>query len=322
MPPHRHLLLPSLAALAAAGLGTLGYAAMVEPHRLRIRRFAVTIPDLAPTLEGVRAAFLTDFHLTGPGPSREVTLRALSTVAGEQPDLVFLGGDFFDHADWHRGADPLAPVKSLRGQVFAVLGNHDLRRGRRNAAVIARMLEDLGVCVLRNRSVSVRVRDRDVVITGVDDPYTRQDDLPGALARGVGACRPLVLLAHAPNIAGHLPVGLTGLVLVGHTHGGQICLSPSSRQTPLDISFYLDRIYGNPLSRYQRGFHWVRGNLLFVSNGIGMTRWPLRLFAPPEVVFLTFTARAADEGAPCDSARRYVRALGPSPDRIDSGSRT
>lgn len=294
--------------LGATGLVALLYAACVEPRRLRVRRVAVTIPDLPGDLEGVRAAFLSDFHLRGAAINERVTRAAVAAIARERPDLVFLGGDYFDHASWHRDGLPLDPIAQGSAKAFAVLGNHDFKGGPRNGEAIAALLEGYGICVLRNRSVTVRVRDRDVVIAGVDDPYLGLADVGAALG-DPPATRPLVLLAHAPSVAELLPPGAAGLVLAGHTHGGQVRLSPARTLTPLDISFYLDRLYRRPPSRYQRGFHWVRGSLLYVTTGLGVTRWRLRFLAPPEVVFLHFTAQPTDPGAPCDDVRRYVRWL-------------
>lgn len=295
-------------ALGGLGVAALLYAVGIEPRRLRLRRVAVTVPDLPPELEGLRAAFLSDFHLHGPRGNRRVARAALAAVERERPDMVFLGGDYFDHAQWEDDGTAFEAIGAWATPTFAVLGNHDFKGGRGNSEAIAALLERQGVCVLRNTSVRVRVRDRDVVIAGVDDPYLELANVEKALGRSQGE-RPLVLLAHAPSIAPLLPPGAAGLVLTGHTHGGQVRLSPVTTLSPLDISFYLDRLYRRPSSPYQRGFHWVRGSLLYVTTGLGVTRWRMRFLAPPEVVFLHFTAHPADPAAPCDDARRYVRWL-------------
>lgn len=161
--------------------------------------------------------------------------------------------------------------------------------------------------MLRNTSVSLRLRDWNVTIAGVDDPYTNHDDLEQTLR---GSDSPLILLAHAPVIESSLEPGMAGLVLTGHTHGGQIRLSPAKTLTPLDSTFYLDRLVGRRVSKYQRGFHWVRGNLLYVSNGIGTTRLPVRFMAPPEVTIFHLSREAPHTDEPCDSADRYVEDIG------------
>jgi predicted MPP superfamily phosphohydrolase len=170
-------------------------------------------------------------------------------------------------------------------------------------------LEQSEIRVLRNQAVTVPVRGREIIIAGVDDPFTRKADLAMTLSTVPLDHHPLVLLAHAPVLADTAPPGTTGLILSGHTHGGQIRLSPFKTLTPLDISWYLDGLRGKPQSRRHRGYHWVHGTLLFVSNGIGTTHWPIRFLAPPQVLILELTAQPADPAAPCDSPRRYVQSL-------------
>lgn len=291
-----------------AGLLALIYGIFIEPRTVRIRRYAVTVPDLSPDIEGLRIAFLTDFHIHGPGDNRRVTAQAFAATARFQPDLTLLGGDYFDHALWEGGEEAFRDL-SATGPILGVLGNHDVFRGEHHAAAIVRILEQSGICILRNRAVTVPVRGREIIIAGVDDPFTHRADLASALSEVPADRRPLILLSHAPLLADITPPGATGMILSGHTHGGQIRLSPFKTLTPLDISWYLDGLLDKPQSRCHRGIHWVRGNLIFVSNGIGTTHWPIRFLAPPEVLILNLTASPVDPTAPCDSPRRYVQSL-------------
>ncbi|HEX3724346.1 MAG TPA: hypothetical protein VHV31_16275, partial [Nitrolancea sp.] len=67
---------------------------------------------------------------------------------------------------------------------------------------------------------------------------------------------------------------------------------------------------GRRVSRYQRGFHWVNGNLLYVSNGIGTTRLPIRFMAPPEIAIFHLSKAAPHPDVACDVAARYVEDIG------------
>lgn len=313
MPDRSRKFLFALIGGALAGLSALIYGIFIEPRRIRTRHFAVTVPDLPSSLEGLRIAFLTDFHIHGPGDNDHIVKRAFDTAARYRPDLTLLGGDYFDHALWEGDEQAFADMQ-MSGQVLGILGNHDVFRGEHHAAAIARILEESGIHILRNQAAAVTVRGQEVIIAGVDDPFTRRADLAKTLATVPRGSRPLVLLAHAPVLADTAPPGSAGIILCGHTHGGQIRLSPFKRLTPLDISWYLDGLRGKPQSRYHRGHHWIGGNLLFVSSGIGMTHWPIRFLAPPEVLILDLTAKPVN-AAPCDSPRRYVQSIAKMPCR-------
>lgn len=292
--------------VSALGLLVLARASL-EPRRLQFRIVRVSLPRVDAPLTGLRLAFLTDFHIGGPGPSAALTVAALEQLRAWEPDIVLLGGDYFDQGR----ILPTTVFDSLPlfPRVYAVLGNHDHRRGPENASAIARFLASRGAVVLQNERLLVTVernhRAMTVELVGLDDPYTGLDD-PSLLANPPGAF-PRILLAHAPLLLDRIPLGCADLALFGHTHWGQIRLTPSGQIGPLDAAWYLDRMRRKPHSRLQRGWFWERGMLAYVSAGIGLTQLPFRLFAPPEVLLLEFDAEATDPRWPCDDPRRFVR---------------
>lgn len=292
----------SIGLIAALGLSAIAYSTAIEPRTLRLRQFRTGIPGLPDQLEGLRVAYLTDFHVGGPGAGDELTRQAIQIIAQEQPDLVLLGGDYVDKGRWRDDAPAYNGLSDFPN-VVGVFGNHDHRGGEQVVDAIRTGMARRGVVILQNKSISLRLRDTDVTIAGIDDPYTGHEDFRETFR---GASWPLVLLAHAPVIEEHLEPGMAGLILCGHTHGGQIRLSPARTVSMLDSTFYLDRIYGKPISRFLRGFHWVRGNLVYVSNGIGTTRFPVRFMAPPEITIFHLSKSAPHPDEPCDSAERYV----------------
>lgn len=291
--------------VAAAGVtaAVAVYSWRIEPRRLRRRLFRVRVPGLHPALAGARLAFLTDFHVGGPGTPERLTIEALRTVTAWKPDLVLLGGDYFDQGIF-RDTNAFDGLSRLE-RVYAVLGNHDYRQSERAAMHIAGFLQARRVAVLRNEVVDVPLRGSTVQIIGVDDPYTGRDTLPDPRPEA-GECGLRIVLAHAPLVSDRLPVGFAHLALSGHTHAGQIRLSPWETLTPLDAAWYLDLSRKRTPSRQQRGWHWIRGMLLYVSAGIGTTTLPLRFLAPPEVVLIELSPALSGNDAPCDHPRRYV----------------
>lgn len=81
---------------------------------------------------------------------------------------------------------------------------------------------------------------------GVDDPCLGRDQLDIALA-GVSDSVPKVLLAHAPNIFSKAIKDNIDLVLVGHTHGGQVRLPLVGAVIAPGQGFFLSLITGNLL---------------------------------------------------------------------------
>jgi predicted MPP superfamily phosphohydrolase len=89
-----------------------------------------------------------------------------------------------------------------------------------------------------------------------------------------------VLLSHSPDPFATLPPDI-GLMLAGHTHCGQIRL-------PLWGPLETDSAYGE---RYACGFIEENGRKLIVTAGLGASRLPLRLMAPPDFWIVTIGPR-------------------------------
>ena len=110
-------------------------------------------------------------------------------------------------------------------------------------------------------------------ITYVEDGAEERPhaDLDATLA-ALTTDEPAILLAHEPKIfAQH--TDRFALTLSGHTHGGQVRLfgwSPFSRDS-----------CGN---RYAYGHVVEDGRHLIVSGGLGVSKLPVRLGVPPEIV--------------------------------------
>ena len=294
-------------AIAAAGLASLlaagWYSWQVEPRRLRQHLLELGIPGLPDALMGMRLAFLSDFHVGRHPLNATLTRAAIAAALDWDPDLILLGGDYFD-------GGRIIPTDvfdelARHPRVFAVLGNHDHIRGAAQARRIAYFLEERDVTVLQNEQQTVTIRDIPVTITGLDDPYSGHAWLDPAWLREEQP--PLrVLLAHAPQALAELPPGFAHLALVGHTHGGQVRLSPTRRLSPLDLSWWLDRVRHRPLPTWERGLHWIDGTLAYVTNGIGTTWLPVRFLAPPELVCCVLVPAPVRSEAPCDQPARYV----------------
>lgn len=291
--------------LIAAISAALAYSRFIEPRTLLIRTYDLALPGLPPALDGCRIAFVSDFHIRGPGDSLPAVNQVLTTLEQDRPDIILLGGDFYDKGvrkgeepDWARFPN-IAPT-------YAVPGNHDYKSCSEDADEIFATLREAGIDVMKDSYRRVELGGRAIDLIGVDDPYTNRDDFETAARPATSGANPRILLAHAGLIADYLPVGAADLMLSGHTHGAQIRISPFSGSGVLDVFWWLDRLKNKPISPYRQGMFWVRGTLLYVGNGVGMTSFGFRFMAPPELAFFRLRRRTGNQEFPCDSAEHYV----------------
>lgn len=255
--------------------------ALPEPH-IELTRYDIAVPRLPVGLDGLRVLHISDLHLR---PGSELAYELPELVAGVPHDFVLYTGDFIDDDD---GIPAVASIlaRMPRGEgAYAVLGNHDYRPlgrsyGFNDVARLRAALANVGIKVLDNTAHPVC--GGELFIAGVDDPATDRDDLARALS-GVpdGACA--LLLAHSPDIVLRLGPHRPGLILAGHTHGGQVRLP-----------FVGPVITESRLPRAEvMGLREHHGVPTFVSRGIGYSGLNLRFRCPAEVALITLRSSMA-----------------------------
>jgi len=229
------------------------------------------VPLAAPRAVPLRVAFASDLHL-GP-TTHPVTLdAAFRHLAAAAPDLLVLGGDYvFLDATPARARELGRRVRDVPAACkVAVMGNHDLwtRHG-----LLEDALAEAGVRVLVNASARLGPPHHDVVVVGLDDPWTGRPDAEAAFA-GVEAAAVKIAVCHSPSGLGQIGGRGAALFLAGHTHGGQVAL-------PGGVPVILPG--GRWARRFPHGVHAWEGTTVFVSRGVGGVEVPVRAFAPPDV---------------------------------------
>jgi predicted MPP superfamily phosphohydrolase len=246
---------------------------------VRMRTLEVPIAGLAPELDGLRIAHLSDFHLGLPSRGAVAVERAVEWTAERRPDLVCLTGDLLSRGS---GEERLRRLLSLLPQpCFAILGNHDFAVSRDPFSEPTGVHEVEPARLLSDEGVALELRRRRVFVAGSDPRarWSRRRKRPAELAVTDADLR--ILLCHYPQVVDSLPDGAFDLVLAGHMHDGQICIPYPGGKLRL----------AHPAARYTAGLYRRPGGVLHVSPGLGTTFVPFRFFARPEVTELVLRKR-------------------------------
>ena len=243
-------------------------------------RVEVQLERLPKDLSGLTIAQISDLHVA-PLLGRGYVERLVAQVQAAQPSLIAITGDLVDGsvAQLRGSVAPLAALQAPHG-VYFVTGNHEYYSGA--DAWIAE-LRRLGIVVLRNERVSIGHAEQSFDLAGVDDVTAHHhlaghgSDLQKALA-GRDPKRELVLLAHQPKAIFQAAQYGVGLMLSGHTHGGQIW--------PFG---YIVRL----VQPYLAGLARLGATQIYVNRGSGFWGPPMRLWHPPELTLLTLRAATA-----------------------------
>lgn len=278
MQPTRRQVLTGIVGAGTVGLGADMF--LWEPRAVRRTDHDVPVPDLHPDLEGLRIAQLTDVHL---GSGHAAARRCAELLAEDRPDVVVLTGDIVEsEAALSTLSAWLPEVRGTLG-TFQALGNWE-RWGGLTRSQLDRACEKGGARLLLDETAVVSRGAGRLDIVGLDDGHSGDPHPVQALRGRSGG--PAVWLAHAPGWVDEFAarpvresVARPDLVLSGHTHGGQVRHPFGAITTPPGSG------------RFVRG--WYRDTLapMYVSQGVGTSLLPVRLFCRPELP--VFTLRRA-----------------------------
>lgn len=257
--------------IAATPVGV--YGAVYEPNDIEIVRRKIVIPRLPSRVDGLTAVQISDLHLSGNGDLHQ---RMVDQVRKLNPNAVLFTGDLID--DQSAIGDAIDIFRGLQppSGIWAVPGNWDHTATGDAIDILVNRLKPAKVRFLVNESEQL---DDGLWIAGVDDPSSSLEDISSAVD-GIPASAARILLAHSPDIVTSLQENAFGLVLAGHTHGGQVNL-------PFFNGAWLK---DGPSSEYIQGLYDVFGSPLYVNRGIGTTKLPIRIGARPEITHFTFHA--------------------------------
>lgn len=268
---------------------TLAYGVAVEPRLiLEEKRLEVALPGLGEAWTGAEVAVLADLQVGMWLANEGMVERAVDQVVEEDPDAVLLAGDFVYSGS--PGAleqvvetiELLVPLIEGGTPIYAVMGNHDYKVGAVDELTVA--FTAVGITVLRNEAALIPPPaglGAPLYVVGVGPARPRAADVAEALA-DVPVDAPRLVMMHNPTTFPDFPARTAPFAVAGHTHCGQVALPGLPSWTYLGLSAE-EALVADGFAPPEYG---SAGNELFVSCGIGFSVLPMRINAPPQLVFL------------------------------------
>jgi len=303
----------TLAGVAATGVAGVAYAGLIERNLFTLRRFEV--PVLPSGAAPVRILQVSDLHLM-PNQRRKIEwVRELASLA---PDFVVNSGDNLAHVEAVPGLlRAMEPLMDFPGAF--VLGSNDryapvrknparyLTRHHAREPSTARAtlpvddltagMTDGGWYDLDNARTTVTMGPHRIELVGVDDPHIERDRYAAVSAPAATDVALTLGLVHAPyqRVLDAMTADGAGLILAGHTHGGQLALPLFGA---IVTNCDLDRGRAKGVSRWWPGAGGEAPTqpsdaaYLHVSAGLGTSPYaPVRFACRPEATLLTLVSR-------------------------------
>ncbi|MDO5501638.1 MAG: metallophosphoesterase [Actinomycetia bacterium] len=323
-------------AVAALGAAGLTYAGVIERNWFALRRFQA--PVLPPGTKPLTVLQVSDLHFV-PGQDRKQSW--VRDLARLEPDLVINSGDNLSHLE---AVPPvlhaLEPLMEFPG-VF-VLGSNDIyaphfknpavyltrryasTRPARPMLPVDDLVEGMtagGWHDLNNARTILDIGGVPLEFVGVDDPHIQRDRYESVAGLASPDAALTIGLTHAPyqRVLDAMTADGAGLVIAGHTHGGQLAVPfvgaivtnsdldrgrakglsrwwpgagqhrverdrPADRDGVSEVSPWVSRASGESVPPDAAWLH--------VSAGLGTSRFaPFRFACRPEATLLTLLPR-------------------------------
>ncbi|WP_432513792.1 metallophosphoesterase [Kineococcus sp. SYSU DK001] len=283
---------------ALAGAGALGYAAGYEVRAFTLRH--ALVPVLPVGARPLRVLHLSDLHLV---PAQRRKREWVAALADLEPDLVVSTGDNLAAQDAVPAVLETYAGLLRRPGVF-VLGSNDYwapqprnwarylkgpsrvpepEAPRLPTGELVRGFTDAGWVDLDNVRTRLAVGGLDLEFVGVDDPHLSYDRYPDVAGPAAADADLTIGVTHAPyrRTLDAMTADGAGLLIAGHTHGGQLCVPGVGA---LVTNCDLPRAQASGLSRWSAAGHdaW-----LHVSAGLGTSPYaPVRFACRPEATLL------------------------------------
>ncbi|MBU3741210.1 MAG: metallophosphoesterase [Candidatus Kapabacteria bacterium] len=257
-------------------------------YDFQVYELDVVIPNLPRAFEGMRLAQISDIH-AGSFPDHRPFQEVRRILAMHKPDMIAITGDFVNAKPSELAVidGELQRLHAPEG-VYASLGNHDHYNTDAEHADLVKAIRSRGIDLLVNERRILTAGSERLVIAGTDNTGFKQRF--ARLEQALGDATEedaVILLAHDPTFWEREVVGSpVGLMLAGHTHGGQLGVQLMGFEwSPAQYVY-----------KQWAGLYAIGAQHVYVNRGIGTVGPPMRIGIPPEITMLTLRRPAADRG--------------------------
>ncbi|CAD2072074.1 metallophosphoesterase [Phocicoccus pinnipedialis] len=241
------------------------------------------------SFDGFRMTQVSDFHNMYIGKDSKILLDKVSET---RPDVILVTGDAIDR----RTPNEQRALKFLQdltdiAPTYYVTGNHEAYYRKFEDFYMKVIMTDvISVC---DRDAYVHRGDDYIKISGVHDVRVFGDDTnPNLYVQYEDYLEErffeledklTILLAHRPDLIHMYSTYDVDLIFSGHAHGGQF-------RVPFIGGLYAPD--QGILPKYTEGMHEMNGSKMYISRGLGNSRFPWRLFNQPELVVVDLKREA------------------------------
>jgi hypothetical protein len=240
---------------------------VINASTLRTKTVTLELSQTASSLSGMRIALVSDLHV-GLVRGKNFVQKVVTRIMDQQPDMIIIAGDLIDgpHFPYQEFLAPLAELSAPQG-VYFTPGNHETYNDELDVVYTA-IPEN--ITILSDETITIT--GTDITIAGFEYDTETRDHFTERAQRVVGDTTPIIGILHDPKHRDALGEIGIGLVLSGHTHGGQFFPGTA----------IVRMIYG----KQTNGLELHQNSAYYTTTGAGTAVSPARVGTDAEVVIL------------------------------------
>lgn len=258
------------------------YMRYIGATGLEVREYKVESENLPDSFHGFKVVHFTDLHYLTTFKEKE-TNNLVNKINELKPDIVVFTGDLIDRRktatedDLNKLTKALNKIEATTG-LYAVKGNHDYINDN-----FEKVFNETNFKIIDNSYELVYYKgNTPIMLTGTGSILKNDSNIDQAFSYDKEDNLYTISLLHEPDVIDDIISKYNvNLALSGHSHNGQIRLPKIGAIMKVD--------YGK---NYPNEKYIINNTKLYVSGGLGTSKYEFRLFNKPSINLYRLTKEA------------------------------
>lgn len=253
--------------------GTFLYGRFVETRGLIIKEYKIINNKLPESFNGFKIVHFSDVHY-GTTIFKDELTTLVNKINELKPDVIIFTGDLIDY-NYQLKEEEKNDVINILSKLDSAIDKYEIKGNHDQNNNYLSIIKNAGFKNLNNTNELLYYKGNTPIrLVGLDDYLEGTINIDEAFKYEIEPDYYTIFLAHEPDIINKLDDKKIDLMLSGHSHNGQVRLPfLGAIYKPIGAKTYYDE-------RYQ-----INDTLLYISSGIGTSKYPIRLFNKPSFNF-------------------------------------
>lgn len=249
------------------------YSRFIGTIGLNTKEYTIEDNNISNDFDGIKIVHFSDMHY-----KRIITKDRIDKIINEinliNPDIVIFTGDLIDQ-DSEINEDDITYLKEVLSKInakygkYSVIGNHDYSI---DIEILRSIYKESNFNLLENSYDIIYGKDNNKLYIGGISTGAFSDTVLNKMKYDEESYK--IIILHEPDYTDEIISLNPNLILGGHSHNGQVNIP------------YLKKYFVPTGSKKYYDEHYLVNNTnLYISSGIGVSRYNFRLFNHPSINF-------------------------------------